>query len=175
MVDNLPRERVKIKAALGDLLAILEKACSWASQAILFAMMLSISTDGLGRYLFNHPLPGGLQLTELYFMVMLTFLGMPAIYASGGHIRLDIASKWLDKSPYQLSARVNAFVGAMALGLMAWQSGIVAIEKIQELETSFGAVQFPIYLSYVWVPIGSGLLAARMTYDIFFPFEQPKF
>jgi TRAP-type C4-dicarboxylate transport system permease small subunit len=158
-----------MEAALGRLLTVLEKASLFIAQIALFAMMAAISIDALGRYLFNNPLPGGLQLTELYFMVILAFLGMPATYATGGHIRLDAMRKWLDKIPYTLSERLNSLLAGTVFGVMAWQAGLVALEKIQHLETSYGAVQFPIYLSYVWVPIGCGLLALRMAYEVVFP------
>lgn len=158
-----------MEAVIARLLQGLEKVCVVITQVTLFAMMASISIDGLGRYLFNHPLEGGLQLTELYFMVVLAFLGMPSTYASGGHIRLDALRKPLDRIPYALSERFNSLVGGGVFGVMAWQSGLIAIEKIQHLETSYGAVQFPIYLSYVWVPIGCGLLALRMIFEIFVP------
>lgn len=160
-----------MKATLGRSLSGLEKACQAISQLTLFLMMVSISIDGLGRYLFNHPLQGGLQLTELYFMVILTFLGMPATYATGGHIRLDAIRPWLDKIPYALSERFNSLLAGGAFGIMAWQAGVVAIEKIQHLETSYGAVQFPIYLSYVWVPMGCGLLALRLTFEVLYPHQ----
>ena len=157
-------------ATLGRLLSRLEKACQAISQLTMLLMMLSISIDGLGRYLFNHPLPGGLQLTELYFMVILTFLGMPATYATGGHIRLDALRPWLEKIPFRLSERLNSVLAGGVFGIMAWQTGLVAIEKIQYLETSYGAVQLPIYLSYVWVPIGCCLLALRLTFEVLYPY-----
>jgi TRAP-type C4-dicarboxylate transport system permease small subunit len=37
-----------------------------------------------------------------------------------------------------------------------------AIERFRNLDTTFGAIQFPIYWSYVWVPLGCGLLSLRL-------------
>ena len=48
-------------------------------------------------------------------------------------------------------------------------SGLEAVDKFVNQDKLFGAVQFPIYWSYVWVPLGCGLMAARLIYEVFAP------
>ncbi|MBX9453647.1 MAG: TRAP transporter small permease [Mesorhizobium sp.] len=139
------------------------------AQLAIFVMMLSISVDALGRYLFNRPLQGSFEFTTLYLMVILTFLGLPATYASGGHIRLDVLKPWLARIPGNPVERVNALIAAGIFGFLAWHSGIEAVSKFIDRDTSFGVIQFPLYWSYVWVPLGCGLLALRLAVEIAFP------
>ena len=139
------------------------------AQAAIFAMMLSISIDAAGRYLFDRPLQGSYEVTSLYFMVMLCFLGMPAMHARGGHIRLDVLHRLLARVPGRLTERLNALLAGAVFAFLAWHSGGEAVEKFVNRDTTFGAVQLPLYWSYVWVPAGCGVLALRLALEVVWP------
>ncbi|WP_163849095.1 TRAP transporter small permease [Pseudooceanicola aestuarii] len=139
------------------------------AQASLMVMMLSISADALGRYLFNQPLQGSFEFTSLYLMVIVTFLGMPAAYARGGLVRLDVLTAHLARIPWHLSERINTVLGAAVFGFIAWHAGLEAFEKFASRDTTFGVIQFPVYWSYVWVPVGCGVMALRLAYEVVFP------
>lgn len=150
-------------------LSALDRVCLAVAQFAIFVMMLSISVDALGRYFFNRPLQGSFEFTTLYLMVILTFLGMPATYAGGGHIRLDVLRPWLARIPGNPVERLNALIAACIFGFLAWHSGTEAVSKFIERDTTFGVIQFPLYWSYVWVPLGCGLLALRLAVEVVFP------
>jgi TRAP-type C4-dicarboxylate transport system permease small subunit len=154
---------------LSAVLGTLERVCIGISQLTLFTMMLAISVDALGRYLFGRPLQGGYEITSLYFMVILTFLGMPAIHGVGGHIRIDALMHLLNWVPLRIHERASALLAAAAFGFMAWHTGLEGVEKILVRETAMGAIQMPLYLSYVWVPIGCALLALRLAVEVGYP------
>ncbi|MEO3387919.1 TRAP transporter small permease [Mesorhizobium sp. CAU 1741] len=150
-------------------LSFFDRLCMALAQLAIFVMMLSISADALGRYLFNRPLQGSFEFTTLYLMVILTFLGLPATYASGGHIRLDVLRPWIARIPGNPVERLNSLIAACVFGFLAWHSGLEAIAKFADGDTSFGVIQFPLYWSYVWVPVGCGLLTLRLAVEIVFP------
>ena len=139
------------------------------AQASLMVMMVGISTDALGRYLLNRPLQGNFEFTSLYLMVIVTFLGMPACYSHGGMVRLDVFSGPLSKLPFRLSERVNTVLAAAVFGFITWHAGLEAFDKFASRDTTFGVIQFPIYWSYVWVPLGCGMMALRLAYETVFP------
>lgn len=153
---------------LEDGLSVLDRVCMAVAQLAIFVMMLSISADALGRYFLNRPLQGSYEFTSLYLMVILTFLGLPATYARGGHIRLDVLRPLLARIPGRPVERLNALVAAFVFGFFAWYAGIEAIGKFVERDTSFGLIQFPLYWSYVWVPVGCALLALRLAVEVVF-------
>lgn len=154
---------------IARLLALFDTIFMRIAQISLFVMMLTISADALGRYLFNHPLQGGYEFNSLYLMVIITFLGTPAAYAQGGLVRLDALNSVLSRIPWQLSERLNAALGAAVFAFITWHSGLEAIEKFVSRDTTFGVIQFPIYWSFVWVPVGCGMLALRLSYETFYP------
>ena len=150
-------------------LAAIDRLFLTVAQVALFAMMLSISTDAAGRYLFDRPLQGSYEVTSLYFMVMLGFLGMPAVHARGGHIRLDMLHRLLARVPWRLTERLNALLAGAVFAFFAWHTAGEALEKFVNRDTTFGAVQLPLYWSYVWVPAGCALLALRLLLEIVWP------
>lgn len=133
------------------------------------AMVLSITVDAAGRYIFNNPLSGNYEFTSLFAMVALTFMGMPATYAKGGHIRLVAFAPLLSRIPWRLSERLNVACALAAFGLLAWISGQEAIHKFTVRETTLGSIQFPMYWSYVWVALGSAWLTIRLIFELFAP------
>jgi TRAP-type C4-dicarboxylate transport system permease small subunit len=140
---------------------------------MLAAMVLSISVDAAGRYLFSSPLRGNYEFTSLFGMVALTFMAMPRTYSTGGHIRLEVFGPYLRRVPWNISERLNIAVGIAAFGLLAWVTGEEAIHKVAARETTLGSVQFPTYLSYLWIPLGSGWLFLRLCFEMFHPSEKP--
>ena len=139
----------------------------------LVAMGISVCADAIGRYLFHSPLSGNYEFTSLYAMVVLAFMAMPGTYASGGHIRMEAFAPALRRIPWNASERLNIAFGFAAFGLLAWVSGQEAFHKFATRETTLGSIQFPMYWSYVWVPLGSAWLTARLVFEFFYPQEKP--
>ena len=135
----------------------------------IFVMMLSISADALSRYLLGSPITGQYEFTQYYLLVILVFMALPRTYILGGHIRLKLLDRYRSKIPFHLSERCNVLLGALAFGAISYISTLEAIEKFANQDKLFGAVQFPIYWSYVWVPLGCGLMTLRLTYELFVP------
>jgi len=57
-----------------------------AASMILLAMMLLTTVDVVARYLFNRPLRGAFEITEL-MLVVLIFAGLPLAKVFGGPVR----------------------------------------------------------------------------------------
>lgn len=166
-MTELPRHEPRSVRVARRALDILDRVFMTVAVLSLLSMVISISADAMGRYLFNAPFSGNYEYTSLFAMVSLTFMGMPATYASGGHIRLTIFVARLDRIPGHLSERLNVLLGIAAFGLLAWMTVGEAIHKFAVRETTLGVVQFPMYWSYVWVPLGASLLCLRLIFELF--------
>lgn len=158
---------------LARLLGLFEKLYMAAAMISIFVMMLSISADALSRYLLGSPITGQYEFTQFYLLVILVFMALPRTYMIGGHIRLKLLDRYRRKIPFNLSERCNAALAAIAFGAIAYISGLESVDKFVNQDKLFGAVQFPIYWSYVWVPLGCGLMALRLIYEVFAPQGPP--
>src|SRR5262245_47862957 len=65
-----------------------------ASSAILMCMMLLTFVDVVARYLFNFPLRGGFEITELMLLVLI-FAGVPLVSHADEHVTMDFVDRLL--------------------------------------------------------------------------------
>lgn len=100
------------------------------SAVILGVMLLALTVitvlDVTGRYLFNSPLPGGTELTELLVMGVI-FAGLPAISLDDGHVTADLLSERLPRKGRAIQLFLARACAVLALTLIAaemWQHGV---------------------------------------------------
>lgn len=135
----------------------------------MFLMMIGISFDAFGRYLFNTPVPGNYEATQWYLLPAFVFLSMSANYASGAHVALDVLTPFFGKLLGLNHLRLIALITLIAVLPLGWYTGLEAIHKFQTLETTLGMIAWPKYWSYVWLPAGIVLFCARLTCEIIQP------
>jgi TRAP-type C4-dicarboxylate transport system permease small subunit len=96
-----------------------------AASAILFAMMALTFVDVVARYVFNRPLRGAFEVTELLLLVLI-FAGLPLVSHADEHVTMDFIDRWLGpRGRRALSRTINVIVAALMF-FMAWQVWIKA-------------------------------------------------
>ncbi|MBU2962431.1 TRAP transporter small permease [Citreicella sp. C3M06] len=92
---------------------------------LLMALMALTVVDVIGRYLFNSPLIGATELTELLLAAVI-FLGLPAVALAEEHVSVDLLTDrmppWVQ--PWRL-ALAGVFSGVV-LALVTWRIWIYA-------------------------------------------------
>jgi len=73
---------------MNGLVARLQYVLGFTSASVLFLMMLITAVDVVGRYVFNTPLPGGFEVTEL-LLAALIYCGLPLVSRRREHIVID--------------------------------------------------------------------------------------
>ena len=96
-----------------------------AASALLFAMMCLTFVDVVARYLFNSPIRGGFEMTELTLLVLI-FAGLPLVSHGDEHVTMDFIDRMLPPRAVDLLVRaVHALVAAMFF-FLTWQMLIKA-------------------------------------------------
>jgi TRAP-type C4-dicarboxylate transport system permease small subunit len=96
-----------------------------AASALLFAMMCLTFVDVVARYLFNSPLRGGFEITELTLLVLI-FAGLPLVSHGDEHVTMDFIDRMLPPPAVGILVRlVHALVAAMFF-FLSWQMLIKA-------------------------------------------------
>ncbi len=67
------------------------------SASVLFLMMMITAVDVVGRYLFNAPLNGGFEITEM-LLAALIYCGLPLVSQRREHIVIDTFDSFM--APY---------------------------------------------------------------------------
>ena len=88
------------------------------SASVLFFLMALTCVDVVGRYLFNSPIHGGTEMTEIGLAVMV-FAAMPVITWRGGHIVVDLLDRFLGSNLVKVLSLLAALVMSSSLYFLA--------------------------------------------------------
>jgi len=100
--------------------AWLDRVLGAAAAVLLFGLMMLTTADVIGRYIFNWPLRGAFEITELLLLALI-FAGLPLASRSDEHVTLDFIDMLLGARGRQLLRRlIDLICGVIILGL-AWR------------------------------------------------------
>lgn len=129
------------------------------------AIMVAVVLDVAGRFLFNAPIPGANEFSELLLVAMI-FLGLAAAQQQRQHFAIEIAIQRLRPSIRRWVELGGWLVSLAIVGLLAWMSGKQAWTAMLRGEASYGVIPFPIWPARVVLAFGLGLLALQIALDI---------
>ena len=90
-----------------------------AASLILFCMMALTFVDVVLRYVFNRPLAGAFEVTELMLLVLI-FAGLPLVTHAGEHVTMDLIDRLLGARARRLMARLVELGCSALMFLLAW-------------------------------------------------------
>ena len=91
-----------------------------AASILLLCMMVLTFADVVARYLFNRPIRGGFEITELLLLVLI-FAGLPLVSHADEHVTMDFIDRALrPRALAGLVRIVHAAVGAIFI-FLSWQ------------------------------------------------------
>jgi len=105
--------------------AWLDRVLGAAAALLLFGLMVLTTADVIGRYIFNWPLRGAFEMTELLLLTLI-FAGLPLASRADEHVTLDFIDMILsDRGRLVVRRLVDLVCGLLILGL-AWRVWIKA-------------------------------------------------
>ena len=102
-----------------------DAALGIAASVILFLMMMLTFVDVVARYLFNFPLRGGFEITELMLLVLI-FAGLPLVSHADEHVTMDFIDRVLPEGGRRFVVRAVHAVCAAVMFFLTWQVWIKA-------------------------------------------------
>lgn len=134
----------------------LSRAAHTVAAGILILMMLLTASDVCLRYLFNRPIMGAYELTEL-MLVLLVFMSLAYTAFHDGHISLDLLRSHIsDKAKPVLDCGIY-LTGAGLFGLVTWHTVVYLREKMTYGDAT-EVLLIPIYPMVAIAALGSALL-----------------
>ena len=91
-----------------------------AASAILFAMMVLTFVDVVARYIFNRPVRGAFEVTELTLLVLI-FAGLPLVSWADEHAVMDFIDKLFGPRGQRILRGIVDVLCAAILCLLGWQ------------------------------------------------------
>jgi TRAP-type C4-dicarboxylate transport system permease small subunit len=90
-----------------------------AASTILLVMMLLTFVDVVARYLFNRPIAGAFEVTELLLLVLI-FAGLPLVTYADEHALMDFIDRLLGPRATAVLERGVQALCAAVMFLLAW-------------------------------------------------------
>lgn len=91
----------------------------------LFFMMTLTFCDVIGRYLFNSPIIGALELTE-FSMAIVIFLGLVLLTSDEGHVTVDLIDNFVPDKIKAIQKIIINLVNLAVMVVISWQLWIKA-------------------------------------------------
>ena len=158
------RFRQSLKLA-SSWLAEVERAGAAVASFTVFAMMCMVFTDVIGRKLFNSPVQGAVEVSELA-LPAIVYLGIAYVQAKREHIKLELFSSrlsglatWLQDLFVSFLSLAICVIITVLIGRSAWVSVAIA-------EHTMGVVDIPIWPAKCAVFLGFLLLSVRLVIQL---------
>ena len=102
---------------------LLETALGGVSALVLLLMMMVTTIDVIGRYLFNQPLNGGFELTEM-MLAALIYCGLPLVSKRREHIVIDTFDSFMSRAAkrgFDVFADLVCFITLSGIGYLIFR------------------------------------------------------
>ena len=113
-----------------------------AASALLLAMMLLTFVDVVARYLFNRPIRGAFELTELTLLVLI-FAGLPLVSHGDEHVTMDFIDRMLPPRAVAGLIRAVHAVVAATFFFLTWQM-IIKANRIAGYADTTDVLRIPV-------------------------------
>ena len=137
-----------------------------AASLILFCMMTLTFVDVVLRYVFNRPLSGGFEVTELMLLVLI-FAGLPLVTHAREHVTMDFIDRLLTGRARELLDRTIQLACAAIMLWLAWLIWLKA-DRIWEYRdaTDVLRIVYGPFVYFMSLMIGlSGLIHLQQAFE----------
>jgi TRAP-type C4-dicarboxylate transport system permease small subunit len=168
------QSEAKIGVYIERVVSSLENVCAIVAGISLLVAILLVSANALSRHLFSAPLEIQLELTESYLLVMLIALALPWSFRKGGFIRITIFAEVFNQTVWNAAYQIGLIASALYMAILGYEAFDVFLDAWQKNYLIMGVIDWPVAWSWVWIPIGCWLLAARALLMAFGFGDEPQ-
>jgi TRAP-type C4-dicarboxylate transport system permease small subunit len=150
----------KTFAAIDKFFRHIEDWLNLASVFIIMFLMFFATAEIIGRYFFNHPIHGHLEIVEL-IMAGVVFFGVAYTERTGGHVRMELfVTKVLRGRSYHLAEFITTTAALVTFIFIFYYTTKSSWDAYQFGDTTPDAY-IPTWPSKFAIPLGSLFLCIR--------------
>lgn len=144
-----------------------ERLVGWFSNALMFLggivilmLMLHICADVAGKYFFNKPITGTLEIVSRYYMVACVFLPLAFVQIQRQHLTVEMFTMRMSKRRVAALDGAVAFAGLIYVALLAYLVYGHAVSATRDNEIlSLTFYDLPAWPSRWILPVSFGLFS----------------
>jgi len=137
----------------------------------LLALFVLMTSDVLGRFLFNHPIVGSSEVA-LYLIVALAFLGLPYAQSTKSNVTVDILTVHFPDRIRNNLITIGLILSLAFFLLMTWEIAVVGYKDfVNKVVMSRTVVLLPIWVISFLASVGCALLVITLVMQIILKFS----
>lgn len=161
---------------LGRGLEAVDHGLSHFERLVLSYGVLVMATNSvanvIGRFVFNQSLYFSQELNQ-FLMVLITFIGLGYATRQGRHIRMSAIYDQLPDLGKKILMIVIAATTAAVMFVLAWYS-FKYVQRNFALGRTTPSLQIPVWITYVWVPIGFVVAGVQYLATVLQNLQRPE-
>ena len=148
-----------------NIVSIVSKICGIIAAFLVGAAILVVCQMVVMRYFLN---ASTIWQTEfvIYSLVASTFIGSPYVLLIKGHVNVDLLPHYLGRRGRYALALLASFLGFIFCAALTWKGYELFHEALVEGWTTDTIWALPMWIPYISIPIGIGLLTVQYVADI---------
>jgi len=153
-----------LRVAEGNLRHI-EDWLNLASVFIIMFLMFFATTEILGRYIFNTPVPGHVEIVEL-IMAGVVFFGIAYTERVGGHVRMELfITRVLKGRAYHIAEAITTTLSLFVYLFILVYTFKFALFSLQVGDVT-AYINWPTWPSKFAIPLGAFFLCIRFVIEL---------
>ena len=160
----MPLEVPTLYSRIKSIITAIEDVLFYISCLLFMLMMFLGAFDVLGRYLFNRPIPGTMEISSVC-MGAVVFFSWATTQRERGHVNVELL---ISHYPTRMRAAADCFTLSLSLllfVLITYQSTLIAIRSYEEFRT-LPVLEIVIWPFHALVPIGAAVLCLAIVLQI---------
>jgi len=137
---------------------------SWFSEILaeiaLMALLLLVFHEVFVRYVLNRPTIFSVEISE-YLLVFVSFMSIGWVLREDRHVRMLALVTILPRKAQLFLDIVTSILAIIFCGILTWKGGQTAIMAYVGDYHSSSLVNFPLWISYSFIPFGALVLGLQ--------------
>ncbi|MEJ2726450.1 MAG: TRAP transporter small permease [Deltaproteobacteria bacterium] len=143
---------------------LMNSALRYVCVGLLFFMMALGTVDVIGRYLFNNPILGTLEVFEI-LLPAIVLLGLGYTQENRGHVTMELLVVHLSpRTKIILDTATNGCALFISV-LILWRGWILTI-VYWHMDRTIPTIDVPMFLPQLFVPLGALMLSLVLVVQI---------
>lgn len=166
------REKSPFFAALGIVDRFIARIEAFVLAYGIILMAVNSIANVIGRVLLNQSLYFSEEVGQ-FLIVLVTFVGIGYGARRGRHIRMSALYDQFDEPVQKVMMIVVCAVTSILMFVLSYYS-VIYVERLHMLGSVTPALQFPLYLTYIWVPIGFAVTGVQYALTVVKNLRHPE-
>lgn len=174
MAEQRPGMERNAASRLGSGIDALSRILGVAAMVVLLSIVLLVTYDVIGRYIFDSPLVGSADITQLLF-VNLIFLGLGYATLNHSHIRMSFV---VERIPRSWQTRLNLateIVSVVIVLIFMRESYALVLRSLQRGENvPYAPFFFPAFWPQLGIAFGLTVFCLQMVVEAYREWVAPS-